>query len=100
MGLWRVPFLLVSLGEIKTVAILAGVNLPDRLVLLEDGRELPITQFYRSFPPLKAGDELREEHRIDSYDGADIFTVDLPGGGGALIVEIAALGFARPQDVN
>lgn len=84
------------------MSVLAAVNLEDRLVLLEDGRELPITQFYASGGPvpLTAKSELRAEHRVDSHHGADVFTVDIPGVGAALIVELAAIGYAKPSQIN
>lgn len=75
------------------MSVIAAVNLIDRLVLLEDGRELPITQFYCSSGPtmLKATDELRFEDRTDDVEIAEVFTVEIPGADAALIVEIAAM---------
>lgn len=84
------------------MAVLAAVNFVDRLVLLEDGRELPITQFYTSYgigDPLRATDELREEHRCDEHEIAEVFTVNIPGSdGAALIFEMAAIRSISPND--
>lgn len=84
------------------MAVIAAVNLVDRLVLLEDGRELPITQFYasNSCRRLTAKDELRAEHRTDDAEIAEVFTVDIPGSGAALIVEIDAIETAKPSQIN
>lgn len=85
------------------MAVIAAVNLVDRLVLLEDGRELPITQFYsatRGERPLTAKDELREEHRTDDAETAEVFTVDIPGTDAALIVEIAAIHTPTTSQIN
>lgn len=84
------------------MALLAAYNLIDRLVLLEDGRELPITQFYASPGPgrLRSTDELRAEDRLPDHVGAEVFTVEVPGSGAALIVEIAAIQDARSSDIN
>lgn len=88
------------------MSVIAAVNLPDRLVLLEDGRELPITQFYRACPdhrelgPLTAKDTLYSCCRIDGHEGAEVFTVDVPGADAALIVEVAALSYAKPSQIN
>lgn len=83
------------------MAILAAVNFVDRLVLLEDGRELPITQFYASSGPnlLRATDELRAEDRVDDHEIAEVFTVEVPGSGGAaLIFEMGAISSIAPSD--
>lgn len=84
------------------MSLIAAVNFVDRLVLLEDGRELPITQFYASSGPgrLTAKDELRVEDRVDTAEEAEVFTVEIPGADAALIVEIAALTEARAKDIN
>lgn len=81
------------------MSVIAAVNLVDRLVLLEDGRELPITQFYCSSGPtrLKATDELRVEDRTDDHEIAEVFTVEVPGSGAALIVEIDAMTTIAPS---
>lgn len=85
------------------MSVIAAVNLPDRLVLLEDGRELPITQFYASLSheeTLTAKSALFQHHRIDTHRGAEVFTVDVPGADAALIVEVAALNYAKPSQIN
>lgn len=84
------------------MSLIVAMNLTDRLVLLEDGRELPITQFYASSGPgrLTAKDELRVEDRLPDHEGAEVFTVDIPGADAALIVEIAAITEARAKDIN
>jgi hypothetical protein len=71
--------------------------------MLEDGREFPISQFYASLDHeerLTAKSALFQHHRIDSHEGAEVFTVDLPGTHAALIVEIEAISFARPSQFN
>jgi len=84
------------------MAVILAVNFEDRLVLLEDGRELPITQFYTSDSPvpLTAKSELRVEHRVDGYEEADVFVVDIPGADAALIVEMSAFSLLKPSQVN
>lgn len=84
------------------MAVIAAVNLVDRLVLLEDGRELPITRFYASPGPnpLRAKDELRSEDRVDDPELAEVFTVDIPGSDTALIVEIDAIHTASASQIN
>jgi len=83
------------------MAVLAAVNLEDGLVLLEDGRELPITGYYRGHNKgLTAKSELRTEHRVNCWQDAEVFAVAIPGAGTALIVEISSLGFAKPSDIN
>lgn len=81
------------------MSVIAAVNFVDRLVLLEDGRELPITQFYASSGPgrLKATDELRVEDRVDDFEIAEVFTVEIPGADAALIVEINAMTTIAPS---
>lgn len=88
------------------MSVIHAVNLLDRLVLLEDGRELPISQFYRACPdhdelgPLTAKDKLCSCCRVNGHQQAEVFTVDVPGADAALIVEIAALSFAKPSQIN
>lgn len=86
------------------MAVIAAVNFVSGLVLLEDGRELPITGYYASGVPghsLTVGDALVDRDRVLTADESEIFTVDIPGSGGAaLIVETAAIRLARPQDIN
>lgn len=86
------------------MSVLAAVNYEDRLVLLEDGRELPITQFYkacrehRDLGPLTAKDRLMSCCRVDSHEGAEVFVVDVPGSdGAALIVDMLAISAIDPQ---
>jgi hypothetical protein len=88
------------------MSVIAAVNLPDKLVLLEDGRELNITQFYRACPdhdtlgPLTAKSELRSCCRVNGHQQAEVFTVDIPGADAALIVEIAAISLTKPSQIN
>lgn len=85
------------------MALLVAHNLVDRIVLLEDGRELPITQFYASNTPghrLTAKSELRKEHHVDNWEDAEVYTVDVPGADAALIFELAAITEARAKDIN
>lgn len=95
-----------TLGGYPYMAVIAAVNFEDRLVLLEDRRELPITQFYRAckehrdLGPLTARDRLCSCCRVDSWEDAEVFTVDIPGADAALIVEMAALGLLKPSQVN
>lgn len=86
------------------MSVIAAVNYVDRLVLLEDGRELPITCFYKACPnhndmgALTARDKLCSCCRWDGdTDEAEVFTVDIPGADAALIVEIAALSAIDPS---
>lgn len=86
--------------------VIVAVNLPDRLVLFEDGRELPITQFYKSCPahdimgPLTAKGELRSCCRISDCYGAEVFVVEIPGADAALIVEMPALILFDSSQIN
>lgn len=86
------------------MAIIAAVNFESNLVLLEDGRELPITGYYTSgdpYAPLTAGDAMLSSDRVDGAEEAQVFTVDIPGSdGAALILEMAAFRFAKPTDIN
>lgn len=89
------------------MSVIAAVNLPDRLVMLEDGRELPITQFYKAcrihddLGPLTAKDKLVSCCRVDSHEQAEVFVVEFPGTGGAhLIVEMSALSVVQPSQMN
>ena len=86
------------------MSVIAAVNFEDRLVLLEDGRELPITQFYRSgdpLAPLNAHSELLNHHRVDTWQEAEVFVVEFPGSGGVhLIVEMRELAFLKPTQLN
>lgn len=82
------------------MAIIAAVNFTDKLVLLEDGRELPIAQFYGALDseePLTIDSTLFEHHRVSDPNKAQIFAVELPGSdNAALLVEIASLGMIDP----
>lgn len=86
------------------MSVIAAVNFEDRLVLLEDGRELPITQFYGSGDPLRplnAQSQLMDHHRVDDWQGAEVFVVEFPGSGGVhLIVEMKSLGLLKPSQLN
>lgn len=88
------------------MSVIAAVNLVDRLVLLEDGRELAITQFYRAcsnhdeLGPLTSKDKLCVCCRVDDHQEAEVFTVDVPGADAALIVEVSALNYAKPSQIN
>lgn len=86
------------------MAVIIAYNFEDRLVLLEDGRELEITQFYGSGNPMRklhANDKLLNHHRVDTWEEADVFVAEFPGTGGAhLIVEIAALLTPTPQQIH
>jgi hypothetical protein len=84
------------------MALLAAVNFEDGLVLLEDGRELPITGYYANpfGSPLTSKSELRSDQKVLQARDADVFVVDIPEADAALIVEMSALGFAKPTDIN
>lgn len=86
------------------MSVIAAVNFEDRLVLLEDGRELPITQFYGSgdpLAPLNAKSELLNHHRVDSWQNAEVFVVEFPGSGGVhLIVGMRSLDLLKPTQLN
>lgn len=88
------------------MSVIAAANFLDRLVLLEDGRELPITQFYRACPdhdelgPLTAKDKLCSCCRVNGHQQAEVFTVDIPGADAALIVEMSAISLAKPSQIN
>lgn len=88
------------------MSVIAAVNLPDRLVLLEDGRELPITGLYTAcryhseLGPLTAKDQLMSCCRTEDPDEAEVFTVDIPGAEAALIVEVRAISTAKPSQIN
>lgn len=84
------------------MAVIAAVNFIDKLVLLEDGRELPITGFYASSGPalLKVTDELRSDQRVDDWEEAEIFTVDIPGASAGLIVEMGAVSVLSDRQTN
>jgi len=82
--------------------LIVAANFVDRLVVLEDGRELPIAGFYASppgAPPLNAESKLSDNLRVDDPDDAEIFVVTLPGVVGnatpVLIVEMSALQIAK-----
>lgn len=96
------------------MSVIAAVNLVDRLVLLEDGRELKITQFYkacsdhRELGPLTARDRLYPCCRVDDHEGAEVFVVQfgnneapaLIEGADCLIVEIAAISLLKNSQIN
>lgn len=85
------------------MAVIAAVNFEDRLVLLEDGRELQITQFYGSgdpLAPLDARSQLCAHHRVDNWEDAEVFVAEFPGVGTYLIVEMAALSTVKPSQIN
>lgn len=85
------------------MSVIAAVNFVDKLVLLEDGRELEISQFYASLPdepPLKADSQIRAEHRRDDWEGAEVFAVKLNKLGDALLFEVSAILLAKPSDIN
>lgn len=85
------------------MSVIAAVNFVDRLVLLEDGRELSITQYYSSgdpMRPLKATDKLLTGQRVEHPDDADVFVAQIIGTDVYLIVEIAALQTAKPSQIN
>lgn len=86
------------------MSIIAAVNFVDRLVLLEDGRELSITQFYSSgdpLAPLNTHSQLCKHHRVDSHEDAEVFVAEFPGTGGAhLIVDMKELSFLKPSGLN
>ncbi len=87
-----------------TVAVIVSINDKSGLVLLEDGRELPITGYYASGVeghPLTVNDALVSSDLVLTFDEADVFVVDIPGSGGAaLIMETGAIKFARSTDIN
>lgn len=86
------------------MSVIAAVNFEDRLVLLEDGRELPITQFYGSgdpLAPLNANSQLLNHHRVDSWEQAEVFVVEFPGTNGVhLIVDMKSLALLKPSQLN
>lgn len=88
------------------MSVILAVNFEDRLVLLEDGRELKITGFYanRTFPqkgPHRVGSALLKTDRVESWEDAEVFVAEFPGTGGVhLIVEIATMDLAQPKDIN
>lgn len=88
------------------MSVIAAVNLVDRLVLLEDGRELPITglysacRYHRELGPLTAKDQLMSCCRVEDAETAEVFTVDIPGADAALIVEVSAIHTAKPSQIN
>lgn len=87
------------------MAIIVSVNFEEKLVLLEDGRELKIDGFYarQMFPekgPLTAGCALLDVDRVEDFREAEVFTVPFPGTDAALIVEMGALGLGRKSDIN
>lgn len=92
----------ISLGAI--VAIIVSVNSENGIVLLQDGRELPITGYYASGVegvPLTVNDALVSSDRVLTWEEAEVFVVDIPGSGGAaLILETAAFTFAKSTDIN
>lgn len=74
------------------MSLIVAVNFPDRLVLLEDGRELPISRFLT-----RDGEELEDHH--DAFK----FQVDIPHSGTPptfLEVDTHAMHQAKPTDVN
>lgn len=88
------------------MSVISAVNFVDKLVLLEDGRELPITQYYRACPdhealgPLTAKDKLCSCCRVNGHQQAEVFTVDIPGADAALIVEISKMSMLKPSQIN
>lgn len=88
------------------MAVLAAVNYIDRLVLLEDGRELPITQFYAACHQhdgqgrLTANSELRSCCRVPDHEDAEVFVVDVPGANASLIFATDAVQTVQPRNIN
>lgn len=86
------------------MSFIAAVNFVDRLVLLEDGRELQITQFYASgdpLAPLNAQSQLCTHHHVDRWEDAEVFVAEVPGSGGVhVIVEMKELALVKPSQVN
>lgn len=86
------------------MSVIAAINLIDRLVLLEDGRELAITKFYASpdETPLKVADgvSLTADMEVEGPEDADVFTVQFPGTDAFLVVEIGAISLTDPAKLN
>ncbi len=76
--------------------LLAAVNFVDKLVLLEDGRELPIGNFYAAAPgkpKLTVKSELTVDDRVDDWEIAEVFSIVFPGVDAAVLVETSSLSF-------
>ena len=86
------------------MSVIAAVNFVDRLVLLEDGRELQIKQFYSSgnpFAPLNAKSQLCNHHHVDRWEDAEVFVAEIPGSDGVhLIVDMREISLLKPTQDN
>lgn len=72
------------------MSLIVAINFPDKLVLLEDGRELPITRFLT-----------KNDAELESHRGAYKFQVEMPHSGNPptyLEVDMHALDITRKSD--